>query len=404
MGECVLRWLLVLVSQALVGGAVWAQVVEPASQLSGTRTVVYERDALTGAVTAEVSEPSSAQHCLRKVYGRDGFGNLLSTTVQNCAGAGTAGTSVITSRTELQTHSSAGDNPAGLYPNTQVNALGHEQQLQHHNAFGLAARVQDANGLVTQHQYDSFGRKLRVTHPDGNLTQWRYDYCTGQGVGSGTIAPPDPGPCPSGAALRVYEVPTSAAGAINGPLRVTYLDAQEREIQTRVRQFATVGNPRWSIVTTEYDALGRVSGKTEPHFDGESPALTSFVHDALGRVTQEFKPHPYAQSGVATRTHEYGPRRVVSTNPRGYTQTREFDEFDRTIRLTDAKGGEQSYQFTAWGHPPRERDPEPAGVCGLQTGVTVSVASNSAFKPAPNPPRPKRIATSTLSVDRSAMR
>lgn len=347
-----------LVALQLLAGGAGAQVLEPTSQLSGTRTVAFERDTLTGVVKAEILEPTSAQHCLRKAYGRDSFGNVVSTTVQNCLGLGTVGTSLIATRTSTETYSTAADNQAGLYPNTQTNSAGHVEQLQHHNAFGLPTRVQDANGLVTQYTYDGFGRRLKAIHPDRNLTHWRYDYCASQAPGSGTIPlPQDPGACPSGAVLRVSEVPTAASGSVNGAPRVTYFDAQSREIQTQTLQFATVGSPRWAIVSTQYDALGRVSHKSASYFAGEVPTNTSFTYDALGRVIREETPNPFVPNGVAVRTHEHSMRRIVSTNPRGYTQTRELDEFDRTIRLTDAKGSQQSYQFTAWGQLHQTRDP-----------------------------------------------
>ncbi len=349
-----------LLASALLGGSgALAQVVEPSSQLSSTRTVAYERDTATGVVTAEVLEPTSAQHCLRKAYGRDSFGNVVSTTVQNCPGLGAAGSAVLANRIETQAHSAAADNRVGLYPNTQTNAAGHVEQLQHHNAFGLPMRVQDANGLVTQYSYDGFGRRLRAIHPDGNLTQWRYDYCGAQAPSSG-IEPPVALPtCPAsiGAAVRMAQIPMRANSQVNGAITVEFQDAQGRTLQTQTRQFATVGNPRWSVVSTVYDEQGRVAQKSAPYFDGDTPTDTSFKYDALGRVTEESTPNPYASGGVAVRKNEYTGRTIVSTNPRGYTQTRELDEFDRTIRLTDAKGSQQSYQFTAWGQLHQTRDP-----------------------------------------------
>ena len=345
---------------SLISFNLQAQVVEPSSQLTSTRTETFERDTVTGVVKAVVLEPTSAQHCLRKTYGHDSFGNVVSTTVQNCPGLAAAGTSVLANRLDTNAYVAAGQSSAGLFPNTQTNAAGHVEQLQHHNAFGLPTRVQDPNGLVTQYTYDSFGRRLKAVHPDGNLTHWRYDYCASQAPSSGTIPlPQDPGACPIGAVLRVSEVPTATAGVVNGASRVTYFDAQSREIQTQTLQFATVGSPRWAIVSTQYDALGRVSQKSAPYFAGDTPTHTTFTHDALGRVTREETPNPFAiaTGGVAIRTHEHSARRTVSTNPRGYTQTRELDEFDRTIRLTDAKGSQQSYQFTAWGQLHQTRDP-----------------------------------------------
>jgi RHS repeat-associated protein len=350
------RWLLASAVACVTPWSI-AQSVEPASQLSSTRTVAYERDAETGAVTAEILEPTSAQHCLRKSYGRDSVGNVVSSTLQNCPGLNTVGTSLIAARTSTNSFAASGESSAGVFPNTQTNAAGHVVQLQHHNALGLPLRRQDANGLVDLFTYDSLGRKLSATRPDGNMTRWRYDYCANQAPSSGSVAvPAGLTACPQAAVLRMIEVPTDSTGVVNGASSVVYFDAQGREVQSQTLQFATVGAPRWSIVSTQYDALGRVSSKSAPYFSGDTPSNTTFTYDVLGRVTREETPSPYA-SGMAVRTHEYGPRRIVSTNPRGHLQTREFDEFDRTIRLTDAKGSQQSYQFTAWGNLHRTRDP-----------------------------------------------
>lgn len=350
-------WLLAALAGFATGAQ--AQVAEPSSQLGGTRTVAYEHNTLTGVVTARVLEPTSAQHCMRTAYGHDSFGNTTTTAQQNCPGLGSAGTSVIATRTSTETFGAAGQSAAGLYPNTQTNAAGHVTQLQHHNAVGLPTWVQDANGLVTQTTYDAFGRRLDVTHPDGNRTQWRYDYCGGQATSSGIESPIALPACPAsiGAALRIAQIPTRSTGEVNGAIAVEFQDAQGRALQTQSRQWSEAGVARWVIVSTVYDALGRVEKKSAPYYAGHAPTYTSFKYDALGRVTEESTPNPYASGGVAVRKNEYNSRTIVSTNPRGYTQTRELDEFDRTIRLTDAKGSQQSYQFTAWGQLHQTRDP-----------------------------------------------
>jgi YD repeat-containing protein len=85
------------------------------------------------------------------------------------------------------------------------------------------------------------------------------------------------------------------------------------------------------------------------------PASASY-RDPLGRVTQQSKPNPYAPGGVAIHSTSYNGRYITATNPRGYTQSREKDEYDRTIVLTDAQGNQQSYLFDAWGSLHQTKD------------------------------------------------
>jgi RHS repeat-associated protein len=350
--------------------------------------VQYERDAVTGQVSAEISHPSSAQHCLRKEFGYDTFGNLNRTTIKSCSApyAVSSGTSVIAPRNQTATFSAtntatpAGQNPAGIYPSQQANALGHTEQLQHHNAFGGPVRQVDADGLVSTTVYDVFGRKTSHTRPDGNKTQWTYGYCGSNaqlGTSAGqTIVAID---CPAGAALRISELPTNAAGAANGAETRTFLDPQGRTIQAQVRQYASPGVYQWASVRTGYDNLGRVVSKSEPFFASNAvtpidPIFnTTFTYDSLGRVTQQAKPSPYAPGGVATHTTVYQGRITQATNPRGHTQTREKDEYERTIRLSDAQGNQQSYQFDAWGNLHQTQNP-----LGFTTRIDYDISGHKA--------------------------
>lgn len=331
-----------------------AQVVIPPNQLDSTRAVAYERSPVTGLVTAEISQPGIAQHCLRKEFSYDSAGNVVGTLVKNCPAAGATpaatGSAVIAPRSDLMPYSAAGENSLGLYPNRHTNAAGHVEQRQHHNAFGQLTRLQDANGLVSQWTYDGLGRKLQATQPDGNKTQWRYDYCAGQAPASGTVAiPAGLAACPASASLRVLEVPTTSAGTANGPASASYLDPQGRPVLVQTQQYANASSTQWTNLVTDYDNLGRIARKSEPHFSGQPIAWTTYTYDDLGRVTLQAKDSPYASGGVAKHSTVYNGRSITATNPRGATQTRLKDEDNRTILLTDAQGAQQSYQFDAWG-------------------------------------------------------
>jgi RHS repeat-associated protein len=364
------RWLasLALLGTALVATQAPAQTVP--GPASGSRSVVYERNPDTGAVTAETSNPSDPLHCLRKEYSYDTLGNQVSTTVKNCAGA--AGDTIFSPRTSQEQYLAAGEATVGIFPNRATNAAGHAENRVHDNRFGLPTQVTDANGLVSTISYDSLGRKVTQVHPDGNKTLWRYEYCrllfpgaspVGRctpHIGPNGIPQPD---VPNQAALRIFEQPVNAAGIPNGPQSITYYDPLGRVIQTQVQQyFAPYAPPVWSIVRTDYDALGRVARKSEPFFISQTPVWTTYTYDALGRLTDQSKPNVYAtangtsSAGTEVHTTRYYGRKTVATNPAGYTQSRELDEFGRTLRITDAHGSQQSYLFDAWGNLHQTKD------------------------------------------------
>jgi RHS repeat-associated protein len=325
---------------------------------SASRTITYERNPNTGLVTAEISHPDVAQLCVRKEFEYDSYGNIASTVVKNCTIPAATGLAVFAPRSESTSYAANADSAQGIFPGSKTNSAGHTQLMQYHNFFGLPTQEVDANGLVTQTMYDSLGRKIQQIYPDSNQTRWRYDYCAGQAPGSGSAGvPAGISACPGTAILRTIEMPTNSAGVPNGGASTSFIDAQGRSVMSQVQQFASVGAAyRWSTVQTDYDALGRVSYKSEPYFDGDAVSFTSYLYDDLGRVIKQSKPSPYAPGGVEEHTTDYNGRVITAKNPAGYTQTREKDEFDRTIRLTDAQGNQQSYLFDAWGNLSQTKD------------------------------------------------
>ncbi|QHE86273.1 RHS repeat domain-containing protein [Hydrogenophaga sp. BPS33] len=333
-----------------------AQVVEPASQLSSTRVVVYERDPLTGVVTAETTQPDVAPHCVRREFTHDAHGNVTATRERNCASGTASGTAAFDTRVHQTAYAATAQSTAGIYPSSRTNPAGHGQQLEYDNAWGSPTRETDPNGLSTTHTQDSLGRRTRSVWPDGRVTNWRYDYCNAQGTSSGSVpVPSGVAPCAPRAVLRVLEVPTRGEGGpINGAVRATYFDPQGREVQQQTLSFAAGDgaapgtNRRWATVRTEYDVAGRVQRKSDPFFDGDTPVYTRFTYDALGRTTLQSKPSPYAPGGLQQTAHRYGPRKVISVNARGQQQTREFDEHGRILRVIDALAQQQRYHFSAW--------------------------------------------------------
>jgi YD repeat-containing protein len=161
---------LALACTALLATSAQAQVSIPANQLSSSRSVAYERNSVTGQITAETTEPGNAQHCLRKEYLYDNIGNLTNTTVKNCPGA--TGASVIAPRTAQELYNASGEATGGIFPNTRINPLGHAEYFTHDNRFGLPTKVTDANGLASTISYDSLGRKLEQPPPRPSQHQW----------------------------------------------------------------------------------------------------------------------------------------------------------------------------------------------------------------------------------------
>lgn len=337
----------------LAGMLVPAMAQVPADPYNYSQTVSFERDAATGLVTAEIVQPNHPQLCLRTEYTYDAFGNRRTTTQRNCTGA--TGTALFTTRVQTDDHLAQEATPAGLTPTVITNAEGHVERRQIDTRFGGEKVSTDANALSTTVTYDDFGRKTLEVGPDGNRIAWVYSLCS-------TVGGPDAacGAVAADGALVAYYVratPQNSAGVTNGPVATTFYDTEGRPVRAETQAYAA-GAMRTRVVVHSYDGLGRQFQETGPYFEGDDALeWVNWTHDALGRVGSEIRPNTNGIDEVAITTTVYNGRFITQANYLGQNLTKERNEFDRVIRVTDTQGNQISYQHDAFGNITRVRDP-----------------------------------------------
>jgi YD repeat-containing protein len=270
---------------------------------SATRTSAFEYDPATGLLTKEIIEPDNPQLCLATAYQYDNYGNKISATTSNCAGA--TGDAVFASRTSSTSFAATAANPvAGQFPTTSTNALGQSETKEFDPRFGTVTKLTGPNGLVTTWTYDGFGRKATETRADGTATAWTYNFC-------GICLPINTG----------HNVESTSPGA---PTSAVVYDSLNREIRSRVIGFDGVTIRK----DTEYDARGRVYRVSLPYYSNVTPVWTTFTYDILGRVLTQTTP-----DGAVTTT-VYNGLTVSVTNALNQTETRLKNSQGQLIRVT----------------------------------------------------------------------
>lgn len=188
-----------------------------------------------------------------------------------------------------------GDN---LYPATTTNPLSQASYSVYEPLNGRMKRQTDANGLVTEQEFDAFGRPTvkRVSDPTD--------------PGALTLAQEviyDDNAFPAFTETHSYFNPGQYATARE------YFDALGRSIQKKT-QTATAG--QYATVDSAYDSAGRTARVSLPYitaslnysaFDLGQPA-TSYTYDALGRVLTE-------TNILGTTTYAYDGWSVTVTDP-----------------------------------------------------------------------------------------
>jgi RHS repeat-associated protein len=160
-------------------------------------------------------------------------------------------------------HDQAGDaransvdfSPDGIYRQHTQDALGHDTWTGYHPGLGVPLISVDPNGRQTLYQYDGFGRPRTVTPARGTVTSTTYD----QGGGSlAIITSANPG---------------------------TTIRKQFDQLGNLTAESTVIGG-RTSLVSTDYDGLGRVQVRHQPYFiDGPTPSgNTIYTYDNLNEI------------------------------------------------------------------------------------------------------------------------
>ena len=126
-------------------------------------------------------------------------------------------------------------------------------------------------------------------------------------------------------AARPAVTTTTAIDASNSVKQIRTLDGAGRTIKQETQSGSGAS---YSIVDTQYDALGRVAQVSNPHGPAESQVWTTYAYDSLSRPTTVTPP------GAAGRyTYGYAGNATVVTDPAG-KQRRSYN--DALGRLVEA--------------------------------------------------------------------
>ena len=225
-----------------------------------------------GLLATETIEPGAAK-AVKKSYGRDGFGNVISTAV-------TADGKTRSSTTSF----GASSIYKGRFIRSESNQLGHTVSYVYDDVKSRLDSVTDIGGLTTSFEYDPFGTLIRTAHPDGTATGEITGWASNASV-------PAAAPYLGGGQIRFFRAKQTSGSFV----AKVYLDSLGRELcseGTVLRNAASTSSTRYSAIytVTKYDSRGRKNAVSEPFAAGETPLFTSIYYDFLNRLIKTTHP------------------------------------------------------------------------------------------------------------------
>lgn len=308
-----------------------------------TRTSSYEYDSKTGLLTKTTLEPDDPQYTVNTSYNHDTFGNVIKTTI--------TGPNIET-RTSTQEHDSY-----GRFVIKNINFLGHITSSTVDPRFGKSTKTLDANNVSLIYKIDDFGRIVALDHAAGEKTNISYDFA----------------PTLQNASYKIMHK------IVNGITEINYYDHLNHEIAKTTQGLN--GQIIWQ--TNFYDDLGRISKRSTPYFDGETPHYTEYKYDILDRIVRIIHPDNtktiISYDGLSTTvTNALGQKATKITDARGnlleginnfgkgvyyqydafgnLTQTKDssnnvtsfkYDKLGRRVELDDCDKGHWTYRYNA---------------------------------------------------------
>jgi RHS repeat-associated protein len=252
------------------------------------------------------------------------------------------------------------------YPNSEIcGASGGPQLTTSHTYSAYTSHVlseTDPNTQVTHHTYDFIKRVLTDTRPDN--AQTTYTYTDAQKNLS--ISKPVQG--------TAVNVSTRNLDGLSRPTTTTTTDVSNNVYTNTQQVYDALGrtyqgslpyltSPQY-YVTTQYDALGRVTKRTLP--DGQQETMSysgntitstdqagkqmKAQYDGAGRMVSTFEPDVTNNNGLTVQTsYTYTVLGAVATVTQG-SQTHSFtyDGMGRLTSETTPEAGTTSYQYNSF--------------------------------------------------------
>jgi RHS repeat-associated protein len=283
--------------------------------LQETRQVSWTVSVAECRVTDQTTEPGGESHeSLYTDLSFDDCGNVNSITSYPVGQPQLARTTGVNYGTRCQS------------PVAITNARGESTTIDYNYALGTTSTITDPNGLTATITPDGFGRLSRMLAPESTAT--RVSWTT----------------CDSG---------NNYCGKGNGAARIkitqTARDTNDAVLRTEEQYLDGLGRVRWahvdslesgaSIVQTEYDVFGRVSGQSQPYFAGSTAYWTTYEYDLLGRVIEQDAPVNITQPTGRTTYIQYAGVDVSITDPRNAITTRSYTALGQLSAVTDPGAG-----------------------------------------------------------------
>jgi len=400
-----LRFLLTGLAALSIAGAAQAQVPPNSYSYSRTSSFTYfgtADGAKAGLLKSETVEPDYAQLCVVTSYGYDSFGNRVSATTANCAGA--IDLAQFTSRTSTNTYAalpsqaiSVGASSvnvsiqAGLFATGSANALSHSESKTYDPRYGAVLSLTGPNGLKTSWKVDDFGRVTRELRADGTSTVSAYCTLASSGLdttANSSTANGDPLSCPNASgedpADAVAFVHTELWGSTSqkiGPFVRVYKDRLGRDLRSVTESFdgtAQASGKAGALVFKDavYNAYGVKTRETQAYFAITGSSTTSGSNDVgmsltevdvLGRPTDVFVVDPNGRGGtknfgsygylnVAKTTFVYQGLKTTIKNDLDQERIEEKNALGELVRVTDATGATLIHQRDAFGNLVQTKD------------------------------------------------
>ncbi|RMH21272.1 MAG: hypothetical protein D6698_03015, partial [Gammaproteobacteria bacterium] len=314
----------------ILGRLTQATVTKTTPTDTQTRTSSFTYDPLTGFLLTETVEPGTALAQTTE-YTYDGFGNKKTVSIYGPNGPADVKYPARTTTTTYTTD--------GRFPKSVANALGHTERYTYDAVTGNRLTLTGPNGLTTRWSYDNFGHQTSEQLASG-ITH------------TTTVALPTNDPnAPRFAATKIIKQTKNWWQSL--PPQTTYLDILGRTLRTVHTGF----DGRLVFQDTHYNALGQVSSKTQPYYQGDAQYAVRFTYDVLGRAETATE-----ASGAVTKTTYSGYTTTVTgpattDNPMGYTKTTEVNVLGQKVRVTDPEGS-MTYAYDAYGNLTDTTDPQ----------------------------------------------
>ena len=300
----------------------------------------------------------------------DTFGRLTSATISDTQTAASRTTSLTYTTTGLVEtidgpRTDVTDEASFTYSGGDLvsfsNSAGHVTTFDLHDDVGRVLQMTDANGLVTEYEYDARGRLLTITEtpPIGpsRVTAYAYD-------GLGQLVNAE---LPNGMELTYTYTPARYLATVTDNfgsyLEFTYDDRGNVEeantfnsSDTLKRTMSWIYDARSRIETVNnagsltefvYDNEGNVESEEDPNSN-----LTTFSYDPLSRVTEALD----ALSGVTTLEYDRHDQLTALETPNGATTDYTYDALGNLLSIESPDTGTTSFSYDSAGNMVSQTD------------------------------------------------